>query len=234
MRRLKVLRLVVSHTQLYRKLDEFGQDYNRSVKAMMEQECDWMESKQPTPAPSSNDRNSGKACEDRDTSDCGVEVEDDSSEEESDEEESESRVTQYNKTYPPCQPNGQKITIDNIDYTQQVHHMTQEHQTIDKHYLTVCATTNRISGNHLSREQPDGKLNDVENGKFIPNHLEHFSQRNDYIHLTERVLVKNIPCLQSFENVVVHHIPHVYSKEAREPTHSVSIDTKYTFHITNR
>ena len=42
MRRLKSLRLVVSHTQLYRKLDEYGQDYDASVKNMMKQECDWM------------------------------------------------------------------------------------------------------------------------------------------------------------------------------------------------
>jgi cytoskeletal protein RodZ len=53
------------------------------------------------------------------------------------------------KTPSKAQPTGQKITIDNIDYPQEVHHMTQDHQTIDKHYLTVCATENRVSGNHL-------------------------------------------------------------------------------------
>ena len=37
-------RLVVSHTQLYRKLDEYGQDYDASVKNMMKKECDWMKS----------------------------------------------------------------------------------------------------------------------------------------------------------------------------------------------
>ena len=42
MRRLKFLRLVVSHTQPYRKLDEYGQDYDVPVKNMMKQECEWM------------------------------------------------------------------------------------------------------------------------------------------------------------------------------------------------
>ena len=40
MKRLKMLRLVVSHTQLYRKLTEFGHDYDHSVKVMKEQECE--------------------------------------------------------------------------------------------------------------------------------------------------------------------------------------------------
>lgn len=41
---LKFLRLVVSHTQLYRKLDEYGQDYHVPVKNMTKQECEWMKS----------------------------------------------------------------------------------------------------------------------------------------------------------------------------------------------
>ena len=35
--------------------------------------------------------------------------------------------------------------------------MTEDNQAIDldRHYLTVCATESRISGNHLSTKQPD-------------------------------------------------------------------------------
>eukprot|EP00794_Sanderia_malayensis_P004225 gene4225-4786_t len=36
-----------------------------------------------------------------------------------------------------CTVSGQKITIDNVDYWQEVHHMTQDHQTVDNHYLFV-------------------------------------------------------------------------------------------------
>ena len=32
--------------------------------------------------------------------------------------------------------------------------MTADHQNEDVHYLTVSATTNRVSGNHLSRSPP--------------------------------------------------------------------------------
>ena len=32
--------------------------------------------------------------------------------------------------------------------------MTTDHQNEDVHYLTVSATTNRVSGNHLGRSPP--------------------------------------------------------------------------------
>ena len=92
--------------------------------------------------------------------------------------------------------------------------MTQEHQTQDKHYLTVCATKNRVHD----------LFNIMENGKCIPTHMEQISQRDNYIQIVERVLSQNIPCLEPFKDVAVNHIPHMYSKETREPTESVSID----------
>ena len=45
MKRLKMLRLVVSHTQLYRKLTEFGHDHYHSVKVIKEHECKRMKAK---------------------------------------------------------------------------------------------------------------------------------------------------------------------------------------------
>jgi hypothetical protein len=110
----------------------------------------------------------------------------------------------------PSHPVGQKSTI--------------EHQTEDKHYLTVCATKNRVHGNHLSHLQQGDLLNIMENGKCIPTHMEQISQRDNYIQIVERVLSQNIPCLEPFKDVAVNHIPHMYSKETREPTESVSID----------
>ena len=46
--------------------------------------------------------------------------------------------------------NGRKITFDNLDYRQEVHYMTEEHQNIDKHYITSMSTENRVNGNQLS------------------------------------------------------------------------------------
>ncbi len=48
---------------------------------------------------------------------------------------------------------GRKITIDNLDYHQNVHHTTEEHQNVDKHYVMVMATENRVTGNDFSDMQ---------------------------------------------------------------------------------
>ena len=43
-----------------------------------------------------------------------------------------------------------KLVFDNIDYRHEVHHMTEEHQNVDKHCVTVMVTENCVSGKHLS------------------------------------------------------------------------------------
>ena len=37
-----------------------------------------------------------------------------------------------------------------LDYNQEVHDMTEELQSLDKHYVTVMSTENRVSANQLS------------------------------------------------------------------------------------
>ena len=81
---------------------------------------------------------------------------------------------------------GFKLTIDNVDYRQNVHYMTEEHQNIDKHYVSVNATINRVSANHLSHKSPVSGIQEMENGKCIPNHTEQKAQRDDYIFLVQR------------------------------------------------
>ena len=60
MRRL----LVVSHTHLYSKLEEYGSDYDGSVTSMMGQERDWMESQLPTPTNESEESEGSKSSDD--------------------------------------------------------------------------------------------------------------------------------------------------------------------------
>ena len=69
------------------------------------------------------------------------------------------------------QPSGGfKLTVDNVDYTQNVHYMTEDHQNKDKHYVSINATVNRVSTNHLSDKGPTCSIDQMENGKCIPNH----------------------------------------------------------------
>ena len=116
---------------------------------------------------------------------------------------------------------GRKQVFDNIDYQQVVHHMDEEHQNLLHHWTSYMSTENRVSGNHLPDCQPQGKLEDMENGKCIPNHAEHRKQRQSYIHLISRICSENITCLKPLMSSLPKHIPHVYTEQMSHPTETV-------------
>ena len=99
--------------------------------------------------------------------------------------------------------------------------MTQEHQNNDIHWVTHMSVDNRVSGNHLTNKQAICDLISMENGKCLPNIAEHHQQRENYIVLTERLIVE-IPCISSLKTVVTKHIPHRYSTEMSTPPETVS------------
>ena len=179
MKRFQALKLAVSHTQLYRKLEEFGQDYKTDIEVSVEKQSKFME----------RERDEGTSCHS-----IGVEEMD----------------------------SGRKITMDNFDYHQNVHYMTEEHQNIDKHFVSVMATENRVSGYNLSDSTPAHSIKNMDNGKCVPSMNDHIQQRKNYITLVERIIVENIPCMKFLESVVTHHILHRYSKEMSMKSDTVS------------
>lgn len=125
---------------------------------------------------------------------------------------------------------GRKITFDNFDIYQEVHHMTEQHQNKDKHYVTVMSTENRISGAHLRRNEPVCDIATLENGKCVPNQTDHQKQKENYVVLVSRILTANIPCLKHLEEAVTKHIPHRYQMETAQATNTVSND----YHVTEK
>lgn len=125
---------------------------------------------------------------------------------------------------------GRKITFDNFDIYQEVHHMTEQHQNKDKHYVTVMSTENRISGAHLRRNEPVCDIATLENGKCVPNQTDHQKQKENYVVLVSRILTANIPCLKHLEEAVTKHIPHRYQMETAQATNTVS---NY-YHVTEK
>ena len=108
---------------------------------------------------------------------------------------------QDNAEQPQCPQvnpadSGRKLVFDNLDYTQEVHWMTEGHQNIDCHYVTAMSTENRVSGNELSPVPPPHGVMGMENGKCVSSNLDNARQPDNYIKLVERILVGNIPCLE--------------------------------------
>jgi hypothetical protein len=185
--RLYPLRLVTSHTFLYKKLDEYEADHDKEVldrvaaqgQLLAQNHC-----KNPT----------------------------EENPEEAD------PLTQAVVTLD----SGRKIVFDNIDYNQKVHYMTEQHQNVDHHYVTYMNVENRVSGNHLSDELPTGGVMKMENGKCIPSSADNVKQRTNYIHLVERIITTNIPCLNFLADLCPMHISHQYSAEMKKRSDSVS------------
>lgn len=119
---------------------------------------------------------------------------------------------------------GRKITFDNIDLFVQPHEVTEDHPNQDIHWVSAMATENRVSGNHLSSEKPKPeKLLGMDNALCLPNTNDHKLQRKNYAALVGRIVTKHVNCLAFLEDVAVKHIRHQYSKEAANPTKTVSI-----------
>lgn len=192
--RLKPLRLATSHTYLYKKLEEFGKDFNKKI-------CDSVTQQ-------------GKCM---------------------------ANAAQEQPHLPQNGPedNGRKLVFDNLDYTQEVHWMTEAHQNVDCHYVTALSPENRVSGNELSDVPPAEGIINMENGKCLPSTLDNTRQRENYIKLVERIMVNNIPCLGFLSDVCTTHIQHKYSHEMSQKTDKVSnilmiIMNSYLFKFNNK
>ena len=199
MRRLSVLKLVVSHTFLYKKLDAFGHQHNGKILEMVKNESSrlltvWndVESDESTTVKDGND-----VVDLTPSGDC-------------------SNTISYDANH------GRKIVFDNFDFMQKVHHMSEVHQNIDNHWVVHVSTENRVSGNHLSMVEGSVKrILEMDNGKCLPDRNEHSAQRDNYADLVSRILVDNIKWLGFLKAHVIRHIKHPYSREMTKPTETV-------------
>ena len=219
MRRLSPLCLMTSHTHLYSKLDEFGKDFDLSIRKRVANECLYLDLHKPTTCTSSDQEshNASATVEEQ----CALN--DMVPSRSSAHGDQCSHMQSQHTNQVALQPDkGRKITFDNFDIYQVVHHMTEQNQNKDKHYVTAMSTENRISGTHLSRTAPVGDIVTMENGKCVPNHAEHQKQKENYVVLVSRIITAHIQCLKPLEGVVVKHIPHQNKKETAQPTETVS------------
>ena len=100
--------------------------------------------------------------------------------------------------------------------------MTEEHQNIDKHYLTVMSTHNQVHGHHLSDKPPEtGVLNKLWQMGSI--YQIYRTMLDNYITLVECIIASSIRCLSFLSGVVITHIEHQYSKEKKNVSDTMSI-----------
>ncbi|CAB4003370.1 Hypothetical predicted protein, partial [Paramuricea clavata] len=248
MKRMQVLRLMPSITYFHKRMDELDLDYDKEILGVFKSASDTgKENKDPAnegkkiltslaqifsndnldAEPSSMQKkllvfphrkpanivDSVDDVESTESMDCTLTTVANAAEEVSD------------KTIPP--DNGRKLVLDNVDFHQLTHDMTEQHQNPDAHFCSLMATENRVSGNHLSDDEPICTLMDMENGKCCPSQWEYKLQHDNYIQLVSRVLTQELPCLHFLREVVFSHIPHQYSINMKQKTETTFLGILY-------
>ena len=233
MRRLKALCLAPSHSTYYRKLDQYGKDHDSQIKQKVKVESERLQTINPITVnvaestvssilPSQTDSAVSKEMAGACVTQSGVQT---CSSNLGEAHESSSKECFGQSMGTPTSFNtsdvGRKIVLDNIDYHQATHHMTQSQKDPDLHFCTHMSTENRVSGNHLSDGRPIADIMGMENGVVIPSEVDNTKQRCDYIVLVSRYITEELQCLKFLSNATIPHIQHQYSHEMKKKTETV-------------
>ena len=123
----------------------------------------------------------------------------------------------------PCPCYGVKLVGDNVDETVTPTHRRSDRQSKILNYFQLYAVKDRIDISALSEEQP--LINpDPPLQELLPNDDDDSIMISHFTILVSRVLVEHIPFFSKhFSDVVVEHIPHIYSSEMSAKSKVVSV-----------
>lgn len=112
---------------------------------------------------------------------------------------------------PTC--HGIKLVGDNIDQTVNPTHTCSDHQSKTLNYFQMYAIKDGTDISNFSDEQPLVNPN-APLQELLPNEEDDCNLLSIFSILISRVLVKHVPFFSKhFSDVVVEHIPHIYSSE---------------------
>ena len=121
---------------------------------------------------------------------------------------------------PTC--HGIKLVGDNIDQTVNPTHTRSDHQSKTLNYFQMYAIKDRTDISNFSEEQPLVNPN-APLQELLPNEEDDCNLLSIFSILISRALVKHVPFFSKhFSDVVVEHIPHIYSSEMSKKSTVVS------------
>ena len=128
------------------------------------------------------------------------------------------------KTYQnENQPPRYQIIGDNVDLYIKVKHMASDNQNRSVHWFGLNAVQDRVYLEAPSSRSQIRPILDVDNSEFLPSDEDNNRLLHDFIPLAARVIVDKIPTFSPLKNVVVRHIPHMYSQQMKQKSVQVSI-----------
>jgi hypothetical protein len=86
----------------------------------------------------------------------------------------------------------------------------------------IYAIRDSVVDPSLNNTQPIKKAADIQFTELLPTPDVQARLKNTLKVIVSRIVTKYLPAFHSLQNAVIHHIPHVYTKEASEKSDIVS------------
>lgn len=126
---------------------------------------------------------------------------------------------------------GYQIVGDNCDLHQHASHVTLSSRDTTLHWFQMYAVRHRVNGHHLADEEPKATVEHLPLSTWMPSESDCANLREDFIILTARILLRNLPNFQWLSCVVPEVIPHQYAEEMAEKSEIVSINNAYHVYL---
>ncbi|KAM4567323.1 uncharacterized protein PAE49_010676 isoform 1-T3 [Odontesthes bonariensis] len=127
-------------------------------------------------------------------------------------ESSEPSPRQEDSRVPTC-PSSYSIIMDNLDFFIHRHNQSIDKSNKSIHWIHHIAVKDRIPTHHISNVKPITDIQHYNLASSLPQRSTQASIRRDFIVLGTRMLSKHMAAFESLADIVVHHIPHLYSTE---------------------
>jgi len=112
---------------------------------------------------------------------------------------------------------------DNIDYEIRARVQSQQHKNRSIHWTHQFAVLDRVQDPSLDNYSSQKAVGEIQLADLLPDKNVQANLVRNWTVLVSRAITKYLPPFQSFQDVVVRHIPHAYSVEMSEKSESVGL-----------
>lgn len=137
--------------------------------------------------------------------------------------------TDKNSPAPICEdshetcPSPYSIIMDNLDFFIHTRNQSISRSNQSIHWINHIAVKDRISTD-ISNIKPTVNIEQYNLCLSLPSRSTQVFLRRELTVLATRMLAKHMPVFESFQDTVVHHIPHEYSSEMSKRSTDVSFN----------
>jgi len=115
-----------------------------------------------------------------------------------------------------------RLVADNIDYQIYARVQSQQHKNRSIHWTHQFAVLDRVQDPELDTETSQKPVEDIQLAEILPDRNVQSHLVRNWAVLVSRVITKYLASFKCYQDVVVRHIPHKYTKEMCEKSNSVS------------